>query len=156
MSRHVVIDPELKRAVEIIPEAIEEEFVRIPGDLALWGERYADALEQYLMAEMVAEETYARLLIEHRERLEAAEKKATEAAVKAAVDTDPKWHDVKLAMIHAEVDKVRADKRLRAVSAKKEAVISIGAHIRAEMEGDPSIREHSRGARDVRRSRAED
>lgn len=126
-------DTYLKNAVEIIPEAIREEFVRVPADLAYFGARYADAVKAYLMAEHDRKSMAAQVRLRVRATAQAAGTKITEADIEATVEQTPEYRAVKLAEIEAEAAKLAAKVKLDAVSAKRDMVMSLGAYIRAEM-----------------------
>ncbi len=146
----------IKEAVRIEPLALEEEFVRIPADLAYFGEQYAQAKRTQLVAKHELEREESRLYITIREEAEEAKQKPTEATIRAKLVTNEEYHDAKMASIEAEVDSIRASNHLTALSAKRDALISLGANLRAEMGGNPSIRNAARGARDVSDSRDDD
>lgn len=123
----------LKQSVEIIPEAIQEEFVRVPVDLAYWGERYAEAVKEFLTAEHERKTLYATLRLQVRELAASKGEKLTEKDCDAWVEQTPKFQQAKLAEIEAEAAKIAAKARLDAVTAKRDMCMSLGAHIRAEM-----------------------
>jgi hypothetical protein len=106
-------DTYAKQSVEIVPEAIREEFVRVPSDMAFWGERYAEAVRAYLVAEQNRKATHARLRLTIRSVAAAGGTKMTEAEAEAA--------------------KLAAKTRFDAVAAKRDMCMSLGAHIRSEM-----------------------
>jgi len=135
-----------KDCTKIMPEAIQEEFVRMPADLGFWNERCADALRAHLLAKLAKDETHSRLYIHHRERMAAAGHKATETQVEAAIDTDPEMHEAQLRVVDTQVDYQRARGVVDAVSCKRDMLQSLGAHIRTEMEGDLVIRNRVAGA----------
>lgn len=140
-----------RRCVETEPMALEEEYVRLPADLAYWNARFADCLRTYLRTKLDFEQTEARLRLETRERLLADAKKPTESQVDATVLGLPEMVQARLLLVEAEVAKVRAAGVCEAVRAKKDMLVSLGAHVRAEMNGDPMIREQHRTAGEVRR-----
>jgi len=119
--------------------------VRLPADLAHWNARFADAYEAFLEADLAFDKMESRLAVEHREELLAMGSKATEAAVREAVQTDPRWSQARMARIDAEVDKVRARGVVDAILAKKDMLISLGAHVRQEIDNNPTLREQVRG-----------
>lgn len=127
----------VRDAVTIVPEALEEEFVRLPGDLAYWNAKHADAVRDHLTAKAHYETVRARAAIAIRA---SSEKKPTEAAIQELLDVDDAVVGSRTALIETEVAKVRLAGRCEAIRAKRDALISIGAGIRAEMQGDPSIR----------------
>jgi len=134
----------LRESTGVDPLQLQPEYVRLSSDLAAWNSRYADALDTYLEADMALDTTEARLHIEWRERLVAEGSKSTENTLKACISTDPRYVNARLAMIDAEVQKVRVQGVVRAIEAKKEMLISLGAHVRKEMDGNPTIRSAQR------------
>lgn len=139
------VDAYLADSVQIYPEAIQEEYVRLPSDLAYWGQRYTDALRAFLTAKVNLDRTEARLKIACRAELEAKNSKVTESMVSAAVDQHPEMEAARLGHIATEVEKVRLGGVLDAIRAKKDMLVSLGAHVRSEMEHDPLLRDQSRG-----------
>lgn len=143
---------EVMRAVSVDPLLLEEEFARIPADLAYWNEKYANAYRVFLRAKATYDQVEAARALVIREE-QSMLKKITEGTIRAYVETDDEVVRARLQVIDAEVEKVRLWGVLDALRAKKEALISIGAHMRAEMSGNPSLREAARGARDVESTR---
>lgn len=133
--------------VEIFPEALEEEYVRISADMAYWDEMYSRALHRHLALKRNEKKFTAMLKIEHRERLfaEGAGKKSgsgrvTDSMVEAAVEIDDRMVDFNTQRVDAEVEMIRLRGFVEAIHAKKEMIVSIGAHVRKEMDGDPVVR----------------
>lgn len=133
----------LKESVDILPEAIREEFVRLPADLAYWGAKYADSVRTYLLKEQAVKECRARNRLGLREQLTAAGKKHTEGDLDAWVEQTPEYQQCKLEEIEAEAAKLAAKVKMDAVMAKRDMVMSLGAHIRAEM-GPTQLRDYNR------------
>lgn len=147
------VDDYLESCVSLYPETLNEEFVRLPADIAYWTHRFGEALRAHLRAKMEAERTRSRLRMEHRVRLEGVKDpttgkpaKATESMVDAAVDTDPAWEATRLAEIEAEVERVRLQGVCRALETKGHMVTALGNQILADKRSDPSLRERSRDA----------
>ncbi len=156
------IEQYLYDSVSITPEALSEEFARVSLDLAYWNHQYAERTREYRMAEITQKRTRAMLYIKHRLRLqeeaiaEAAEgdggvdakgkpkpvkvERVTEAQVDSAVLLDDDMVVCDTNLITTEVEREKARGVLDAVRAKREMVVSLGAHIRAEMAGDPILR----------------
>lgn len=134
-----VFDQEaIKSATAIEPIALNEEFVRLPSDLAYWNSVYADALGDLLRAERTLEEGEARAREEHRAAVPEDEK-VTEKALDARVALDPRYMKLREAVDDAAVAKARASGVVDAIRAKREMVVSLGAQLRAEMQPAPSI-----------------
>lgn len=135
------LDPdEIKAAVTIMPEAITEDFVRVPSDLAYYNAIYSDAIDMLLTAKRKVEECEAELRREYRA---SADVKVTESYLDSCVALDPRYKILRESVDRAEVNKSRANGVVDAIRAKKEMLISLGAHIRAEMNGQPSINERN-------------
>lgn len=144
------VDLYLKDCVTIAPEAIQEEFVRVPADIAYWGELYANALRAWKIAKLTSEKMIAMLNIEHRERLiEGGVAKPTVDAVKSAVVQDDRYEVTKLAEIEAEAAHASLRSRCQAIAAKKDMVQSLGAQLRVEMGHDPTVRDAVRATRQI-------
>jgi hypothetical protein len=140
------VDDYLRDSVIIEPLALEEEFVRLPSDMAYWGQRYANALRASMIAGIELKRSQALLRIEHRIQLldqlaDNSKAKVTESMVDSAVELDPMYQVVQLRFVEAEVETVRLKQLLEAVRTKRDALVSLGSHIRAEMRNDPQIRE---------------
>ena len=140
------LDVYLRECVTIDPLQISAEYIRLPGDLAYWNAQYAEALRAFLRAELSRKVLWARLEPMIRGSIIAKGGKPTEAQVKAAVDGNSDYVEALEAEVEAEVQKNEIYGCLDAIRSKKEMLISLGAHMRAELEGDPSLRELSRGA----------
>ena len=131
----------LERSVRIDPFDIQREFTEVAATLSYWNEQYADALGQQLHSKIARERLHANLYFEKRKDLEASGiKRVTEAAADAAIETDPRY----MAVRDEEADALAESTRLRglveAVRTKKDMLVSLGAQLRAELEGDPSLR----------------
>lgn len=140
---------EVLDAVTIMPEVIQEEFVRVPADLARFNHRYAEAQKVYLRAKHNLDRVEAELYISMREAIINAGGKPTEKQIEAGIKVQPAYQAAVDDLVDAEHKKAETYGNVDAVRAKKEMLISLGAHIRSELEGDPSLRERSRGRRMV-------
>jgi len=127
--------------VHIDPLLIQKEYIMLPGQLAHRNAAFAVAYEDYLESDLEYDRITARLRIFYREVIEAEGGKSTEGAIKDRVETDQRWINAKLNRIDAEVTMVQAKGKVEALRAKKDMLVSVGAHIRAELGGDPSLRD---------------
>ncbi len=137
-------------ATEIDPILVEDAFARLPRDIAHWNNQYADQLRRYLTAEFHVKQLKALLAIEHRQKLADAlgpSGRVTESQVDAAVQGDKRLKAAHDNLVEQEVEKVRLQGVCEALRAKQSALMSIGASIRAEKAGDPTIRDRDSGAR---------
>lgn len=161
----------LRACVDIEPLALEEEYVRVPSDLAYWNGQFADAVRALSQAKFAREQTYARRRIELREELMAAAHDVYEAArdaaeteaekkkvrlksptvddIDSAVVSDPEYAEAKQAEIEAESRKARMYGVVDAVRTKRDMLVQMGADRRVEMQGDPILRQEARAAREV-------
>ena len=133
------VDEYLSECVRINSDNLQEEFCRVPADLAYWGERMADAAKDAKLAKLHREKTESVLYAKHRAELSNFGK-TTEAAIRAAVVDDPAYEKAKIREIEADAAATAFKNRFWAVSAKKDLVQSLGATIRVEMQRDPLVR----------------
>lgn len=145
------VEDYLLDCVRIEPLAIQEEFVRCPRDLAYWNERYANAYEEQVTAKLDLErlEGMTRIRIEAQHADAKPPKKVTVPTLDALVLNDDAVYAAKVRHLKAEVETVRIKGVLDAVRSKRDMIVSIGAHIRAEMAGDPSLRSLARDSRTI-------
>jgi len=145
----LTVEAYLKECVMVEPLAIEEEFVRLPADLAYWAERYALAYGVEAKAKSHRTRLHALLSIEYRESLGQSPGvgRVTEALVEAKVENDVRYIAAVNHHIDADVDLVRLKGVVDAIRTKRDMLISIGAHVRAEMGTDPTLRRDHQAAR---------
>lgn len=137
----------LEKCVKIDPLQIQSEFTEVAATLAYWNEQYADALRGQLHAKIARERLYAQLYFDKRKELaDSGVSRVTESMTENAIEIDPRF----IAVRDEEADALAESTRLRgvveAVRTKKDMLVSLGAQLRAEMEGDPSIRSQHRNA----------
>lgn len=154
LGRQIDMDADeyLQTTTSIEPMQLEEEFVRLPADMAYWNERYAEAFRKFLRAKIDRERVSARLHMEQRAMQGAAsvvggKKAPTVADLEAAVEVHDDMVAACDAEIEAEVAKVRINGVLEAIRAKKDMLIQLGVRQRIELENDPMVREESRTRR---------
>jgi hypothetical protein len=135
----------LRECVTIEPLALEEEFLRVPADLAYWGARFADAQKEAALAKLHRDEVEAAIDKEHRSDAAAMGEKVTEKVISSRVQTDERMKAIELSLIDAEALAMRTKAFADAVRAKKDMVIALGSQVRAEMAADPSIRQQMTG-----------
>lgn len=136
-------------AVMIEPEALEEEFVRMPADLARWNQLYAEALGRHMEAKAKVDRVYARTFIKLKGAAsdDDSPKRRTETDIKSAVELDVGYRAAQDELVTALVEKTRLYGVVDAIRAKRDALISIGAGRRAELH-PPRIRDDSHNAED--------
>lgn len=129
----------LAKSCNIDPNNIQGEFVNLPGELAYWCTQYAEAVEAYLTKKAAFEVKEAELASAIRAKLDLTGKKATEATIEEGVHTHPEWLVSRTELLKAEGNKLRVNGIVSAVEAKREMLVSLGAHIRMEMQAFPSV-----------------
>ncbi len=130
----------LVESVNVDPLRIQDHYCEVPAQFAYWSHQYALADRGLKLAKMDEERTRATLALAHRQRLVDAGLKPTESQVEAKVATDPEMTDVTRERIEAEFQERRLKGVVSAVAMKSQSLMSLGAHVRKEMEGDPQVR----------------
>lgn len=131
----------LKECVTIEPLALEEEFIRVPADLAYWGARWADAQKEAALAKLRRNEVEAAIDAEHRADAASSGEKVTEKVIASRVASDGRMRAIEVELIDAEARASRARAFADAVRAKKDMVMALGSQVRAEMAANPSLRD---------------
>lgn len=144
----------LDASTSIEAHDIEAHFIRLPADLAYWSGQYADAYKDWKDAELRLEQIAAQLSLTIRDQLVAENKgRVTVAEVEQVLHASQPYVDARAAENVTEARKVRLHGIVGAIQAKKEMLISLGAHMRAEMGHDPAIRTQTRIEREVAEAR---
>lgn len=151
MSKKTLDEAEryIRDSVSIEPLALESEYVRISSDQAYWNAKLADAFKAYERAKLNRKRLEALLQLQYREELSQSGK-VTEKVIESHVSCDPRMHTAEDEELNAEVELVQMKGVCEAVRAKREMLVSFGAHVRAEMQGDPVVRNNQRIAREQR------
>lgn len=144
--RHGMVpdDPAVARAVSINPADLRREFIELSSIMAYWHAKLADAKDAVTRAKndrdywRSSEYARARERLEHDEVLRAQADgtkayRVTEAAVDKALDAEEEWLELqsRLADTELAVDKLRGV--IEALKTKRDMLVSLGAHDRAEM-----------------------
>jgi hypothetical protein len=139
-------DRDIANVTDIDPLALDEEFQRAPADFAYWSHKLSEVTKGALCAKFDRERAYARLLIEVRE----TGGKRTVDEVEARVVNHPEFVAAKLIEIESDAERARLFGIVESLRVKRDMLIQLGAHVRAEMERDPQLRELHRGRRAMR------
>ena len=145
---------EVNEVTHIDPLQLQDAFIRVPADLARWTERYAQSLRRALRTEATRKRVFAERFLDIKTTPIDGMKGPSEAVIKMKVETDDLYMEAVDNEIDAEVERMRTHGIVEAIRGKKDALISLGAHVRAEMGDSPRIRGEHRGAHDVERTRA--
>lgn len=143
------------RVVAIDEAAVGYEFYAISAHMGYWGARFADASRAFLLAKArhhaVGAAAGLRIRADGNITMpDGRPVKLTEEAIKQAVICDAAVARAELQFIEAEAEKIRLGTLLEALRTKRDMLVSIGANIRAEMDGNPSIRREARASRSYR------
>ncbi len=131
---------------EIDPLDVNDSFIKLPAQVARANAQHADAYRTFLVAKRNVDHTFATVYLAKRD---AAEGKTTEAYLKSLIETDEDYCAAVEQLTNADARLKRLNGVCDALRTKRDALISVGANMRAEMQGDPSIREQHRTRRDV-------
>ena len=144
--RDLEIDEYLYESVTLDAVQIEQEFSRVSADVAYWSTMYARAHRRYLRAKILRDQTKAAAYIEHRDLLMASHGKATVRDIDSSISGDMKVQEVEADVVEAEYEREKLKGTMEAVRAKRDMLITLGAHLRVEMQGNPKINEVARAA----------
>lgn len=120
------------------PEDIYGEYLRLPGHLARALAVYAEAATLQQRAERERDRAWAQAYLA-RKTLQTP--KVTEEVAKAQAELAPSYQEACTKLLDAQEHKLRAHVAVEAVKAKQDMLVSLGAHLRAELKGNPLIRE---------------
>lgn len=145
------------------PDALEREFIEMPGQIAYAAGRYSRALNRHLRAKIAVKKLWGLLLMAAREELESAndsaqrleddlaakenrkakdvKSKVTESVVDSRAQQYPRWADVQREEADTDALRELAKGQLAAIMAKKDMVVQLGAARRSELERDPVLRD---------------
>lgn len=152
-AKATVAERSVEDTVKVDPLTLDDEFARIASDLAYWSARFAAVLKRHLVSKARRKRIHAELYLEIKNTPPDDGKRVTEDGVKAQIEVHERYQEAVENEIDAEVERERLYGVTEALRAKKDALISLGANRRAEMDGNPRIRSEHRGARDVEATR---
>lgn len=135
----VETDKEIRRAVRIEPTAIQEEYASLPADLNRWGHLLAAAHSDKERADLDLDTWDANERLRIKAEAEAKNMKITVDTTDALVYANQVYRRLREAVILAEKDKQEIFATVEAIRAKKEMLISLGATMRQEIEGDREL-----------------
>lgn len=129
----------MAKVIDIDSLQLDEEFKKVPGELAYFGEQYSQAYTAYLIAKKELDQVYAKV---YHEILEENPKKPTVKFIETSIELHEDYQAARQAMIDADGVRQETRGKVDVVSAKKEMLISLGAHMRTEM-SEMSIKRRS-------------
>jgi len=125
-----------------IPASLNAELIQFPEEVARWGFRVAEAAREVQMSELLEDDCWAASLEKAKMVLGPLVRGTTNAAdYERAARQDPEWRKARIKHIHADAKLGRLKSAMEALRTKREALMSLGANLRQEMERDPSLRQ---------------
>lgn len=119
---------------------IQHEFMRVASDLARWNQKLAEATEAVQLAEHKLEYVEAHIYHHIRIAAQADGEKISENAIQSRIKLDDLYRAQRDTLIKASKRLLEIKGAVQAIITKRDMLISLGAHLREEMKGDPSIR----------------
>lgn len=142
------VDSYLADSVSVDELNLDTELARVSADLAYWSAQYAAAVNVHLNAKIDAKKAWGAAFLRLREDAITDGERATEKILEAKVVTDGGYLVSAYAESAAEAERARLRGVVDSVSAKKDALQSLCAKLRIEMEGDAYVRRRERQLRD--------
>lgn len=154
----------IRSVVKIDQRNIQAEYCALPEAVSLWIFRRVEATKRHRLAELELEVLEENTKIDTRAanlqavRASVKDEKTGKSMIKAAtvdeidalVASNPMVVQAKRAVIDAAEQKEKCAGMVDALMTKKDMLVSLGADIRAEKHGDPSIRDHQGGGENNR------
>jgi hypothetical protein len=138
------VEPYLAECVYIDQADIGREFIELPAKIAYWGERYAQAVKAYLEAYAERKRVFGELMCDPLlvgDLENDLGKKPTAEQTKGRVLNEDRYKLAVMLEASTEAERERLRSMLNALSAKRDALVSLGASTRIEMQRDPLIRD---------------
>jgi hypothetical protein len=143
-------EDDLKKAVLINEDLIQQEYVAFPSTLRRWVKRRVDAAKLHRLAELDDEIAEEKLRLEIRGKNETQAspgdkaKRLTVDEVNAMVVTDPRYRASKERVIEAAHARDDAAGAIDVLQAKKDMLVSLGASMRVDQESGISLKDRTR------------
>lgn len=115
----------------IVPEDVKNEYTRMASQIARSTEEYSEALQAALEAKQLRDEAYASI---YMDICVSSKKKPSEAYIRNEIFTTPEYQEACRDYAAAEGRKSRLAGDLEALRAKKDMLVSLGAHVRLELQ----------------------
>jgi hypothetical protein len=116
-----------RACIRIEPLTIQEEYVRVPADLAFWSEQHSVVFRAWQIAKFEREQEWGRAVARARtellsERQGAAGRGPTVDQVEALAVNDPTYVQMKQDEIHLEAERQRLLGMIQSIQAKRDMV----------------------------------
>ena len=133
------VDDYLFSCVTLDQTVITSEMSRVSADFAYFANKYAKSHREWLRAKILDKRTRAQVYAEKRDLLQRTLGKATVSDIDAAVLLEEEVQKSEAHVIETEYIREDLKGTLQAVRAKRDMLVTLGAHMREEMKGNPSI-----------------
>lgn len=131
---------QLKRDVNFDVADLDTAICQHAGLFVHYSDLSRRARQQWEKMKVTVEVLESRLYAIHKEAMVAAGVKPTEAAVAAAVNSDPRWHAAKMKVIDAQAISNFAGDAREAFSQRKDMLVQVSVDRRVEQQGELRIR----------------
>lgn len=136
-----------------IPAHLNAELIDFPSTIARWGFRVAEAIREMQLAEMAADDAHGAAMERVKDKMGPLKRgEVSNSDYEREARHDPEWRQAELRRIHAEAKVGRLKSVMAGLQAKKDALVSLGANLRSEIQADPSLRETPRDRDNARAS----
>lgn len=113
---------------------INEEYLRLPGDMATRTKWYAESVGRWLVAKASTKLLWSTLFMKYRETVTPEGKVPSEKYIECCIEADASYRSSVAYRDECEVDKLKMAGEVAAIEYKSESLVGIGANIRKEME----------------------
>lgn len=151
LLKDIAVEEDQFRATVLDADDVQGEYTRVSGDMAYWVERYVRAFLVWKDAEVESKRVWGAEFMAAATLTNAAGKPYTKDDRDATADSHPNVVATKQAENAANAEQRRLWGVVDAIRKKGEMLVSLGATIRKEMDGMPSMREPEEGSMVPRR-----
>jgi hypothetical protein len=124
---------------------LNEEFTNFAGRHADWGAMYARAYKRSKVAKHNSEIAWSKAFLKlQAEANTQSGKKPTVETLKAQTTIDEEYVEAYRIYVLADAEREKLKVFLDAIESKRDMMRSLGAKFRAEMSGDPAVRDYIR------------
>lgn len=130
-----------RESLDVSPENIQSEYTRIMNEFGYYLSVATEAHRDYLMAKASLENFRAKLFASTKRKLEDDGEKSGDKLVEQMVRADSRLEAKVQDVIEAQISREQTHNACTILSTKRDMLISLGAHVRTEMGGIPTLRE---------------
>jgi len=134
-------DEFLRQCLEISITDLNAEFIKVPGEIAYWGEQLSSATFAHASAKLAYERERGRMFTLLRNRHVEGKKPLPVDAIEAVIAEDDELYELQLEVLQKDAARMHIKSIYDAVSRKADMLQSLGAKIREERRGEPALRQ---------------